>query len=106
MWFIELCGTGVVNRLVFDTKEDAEAQKAIIAPFLGKDLYDLKKNGCIEPVVLTDKAGSITVVPHTVQSLRILDQEQWDDIMFQINKKGKERRKELEANDTPERKGD
>lgn len=81
MWSIEVASkfTNVFSRLLFDTKEEAEAQIAKIKPLLGQDKYDIKKNGETLTVQLTDKYGTVDIVCENVITVRCYDLDAWND---------------------------
>lgn len=88
MWKIEISykHTSVISHLIYDTKEQAEANRDKLTVYIGKDLYDLKKNGGENyKVSLEDKFGTLDVVPSEVKAVRLYNGYDWDDYALERN---------------------
>lgn len=87
MWFIEISFkyTSIVARLMYDTKEEAEAQRNTLLPKLGKDSYDFKRNSEREVHTLTDKYGTCDLICSEIKTLRVLDADGWNKEAMEID---------------------
>lgn len=99
MWTIELLYkyTGVVSRLIFDTEEQAKAERDKLLPFIGKDRFELAKNESPKAITLIDnkaitlidKAGTIDVDATEVKSMRCYNVELWNNAVIPFEAKYK-----------------
>lgn len=87
MWAIEIVYryNNIVNRLMFDTKEQAEAERDKLAPKLGTEDSVLKNKFESEVVRLVDKSGTLDVVVNDVKSLRCYDIEIWNEDYLDVD---------------------
>lgn len=97
MWSIEMLYrfTSGVSIMLFDTEDEAKAERDKIIGYMGKDSYDLKKNGALDAITLTDKYGTLHVVPSEVKSLRMYNRDDWDRTIIKERIRQKALKKEL-----------
>lgn len=91
MWVIEIGYkyTNIVSRLIFDTEDQAKAERAKLLPVIGKDRFDLKQNDAPKAVTLIDKAGTVDVVPTEIKAVRCYDLDLLENEMIPLEAKYK-----------------
>lgn len=91
MWAIELSYryNSIVSRLIFDTEEQAKAERDKLLPFIGKDRFELAKNESPKAITLIDKAGTIDVDATEVKSMRCYNVELWNNAVIPFEAKYK-----------------
>src|SRR5688572_12418340 len=86
MWCIEIGYkyTAIISRMMYDTREEAEVERAKLLPVLGQE-RDWGKNSQHGPVTIVDKFGSLDVTPGDAKVIRLYNIKDWEHMVIKNN---------------------
>ncbi len=92
MFYLEVCFHAMSRKWTYDSLEDAQIQLDLLAPKIGKSLYDCNEKNKQEAThLIKSKCGDGYVVLSQISSAGIIVEEEWNKSVDLLDKRNMNR---------------